>query len=692
MYNFLHPRIFDYPAGMPFLHLLIYWIFILPFVFFKMFFLHPSMIFALINLGPDFFNQFRESIFGLRDVNALYWSRYIAAVVSAGAVVLTYFTAKRLFNKSAGIFAAIFLTFNFRHVLSSHFALPDIHSSFFNMLALYASVLLFEKNTRKRYIIAGLTAGIALTMKYQPFAFLPFLTVHVLWAIKKKSFWYLFYKDFIFGLLASFVAFVVINPYYLFNIKLAMYRNSLDYRWYGMGDMRLRGYQYFYLFHWGIGSLPSLAIIAGMLLALFMRFRKFLVIFSFVTVFFFITTYYSNAYTRNFAGVVPILMIFAGFFMSVLYDLIKKINLKLGIVLIVIILGIFNFSSIKNVVILDINYSKGWNIENLSSWMGKFLPKNVTIRTYSIAFSPQVRSDQTNKNNILKDWDYLKDPHSVTEFQDEGTSFAILNTAAFQLATYWWRGWDDYRRYFKYNTIPFDYIQNGFFGLSMKELMQYTVYEIYKPWQAQDQKNYLVFKIPEKPKELGEKIVAFNFDKGDEGWKPINPFNFPPMVGGWIKDMGNNFPGSLTIKSAGNLTQRIVSEPIKIKPGLFYAVRGFLKAEKALDPQERDGYIRIDMYKSLADANGNILGEVVSVSQRVYEDGEWTEVQASLTASKNVEYLTISFQRNSSLSSGNYLDDVELFETNFFPQETFKELPYIKPTIPLESLYYNSFL
>src|SRR3989344_1749466 len=596
-YNFLMPGRFDYPAGMPFFHLLIYIVFILPFVFLNLFFLHPDVIIAFFTQGFNFFAQYQEAIFGVGNHDALYWSRYIAAAFGCGAVVLTYLTTKRLFSKTAGIFAAFFLAFNFRHVLASHFGLPDIHSSFFNILTLFACVLLLEKNTRKRYIFAGIAAAFALSIKYQPFAYLPFFVVHFLWAVKKKSFWYLFNMNFILSMLVSFMTFVLVNPYYLFNFNEAMIQNNKDYVRYGMGQLWLRGYQFFYLFHWGIGQLPSITIVLGIISMLFLRFRKFLILFSFVSAFFFVMTYYSSAYARNFTAVMPFLMIFAGFITDLLYHRLKKIN----------------------------------------------------------------------------------------------TNFAILDTYTFYFVNYWWSGWKDFTKYFNYDDVPFDYVQDSYFGLTIKELMQHAIHEIYQPWQAQTLKNYLVFKIPNRPDTLGERIAAFTFDKGDEEWRPINPFDFPPLSGGWIKDVGNNSPGSLTIKSAGDRTQRISSQPIKIKPGLLYTVKGSLKAEKGPVPEDGDGYIRMDMYKSLDEAKKSNLGDVVALSSRAYENGEWTNVQGSIVAPKDAQYLVVSYQRKNAGTTENYADDVEVFETDSIPLEPFKAIPYINPTIPPRRIFFIRF-
>jgi hypothetical protein len=694
---------------MPLLNLIIYWIFILPYVFLKIFLSDPKMIVTLFHLGVfDFFTQFRALIFGVSDITALYWSRYIAAVVGTGAVVMVYSTTKKLFNKSAGLFAAFFLAFNFRHVLGSHFGLPDIYSSFFNTLALYGAVLLLEKNTRKRYIIAGITAALALSIKYQPFAYLPFFMVHFLWVFKKKSFWYLFNKDFILGTLSSIATFIVINPYYLFNIKEAMSQVSIDYIWYQMGIYAFRFYSYFYLYHFGIGAFPSIAILLGIVIMSFNNFKKNLLLLSFIVPFFFIITIYSNAgsYTRNFVSVIPLLMIYAGFSMDILYGSLKKINKSMGGIIIVIILILINSSSIKNSVVLDYNYAKPWNIDSLTNWLRENIPSNITIAPYQIPFAYQEQMMLKSKNIKRLDWNYAGGPNSLAEFQEEGMQFAILNTEAFQLATYRWRGWNDYKEYFKYNNVPFDYIQSSFYGLAMKELMQYTVYEVYKPWQAQGERNYLVFKIPEKPTEIGKKIAYFGFDIGKDMWRIRSSFGFETIKGGWADQEGNSSKGALVITKGGGIpTSRLSSPAVPIKRGMVYTVRGFIKNDPGIRDADNEGFLRIDFYKNNSEAEIDGLGISVALSKRASVSGGWEEVKASIRAPADAKYLTISFQRkepvifgtrsfkkSQELKFSSYLDDVELFESFIQPDEAFSEFPYIKPTIPMESIYSNSFL
>lgn len=123
-------------------------------------------------------------------------------------------------------------------------------------------------------------------------------------------------------------------------------------------------------------------------------------------------------------------------------------------------------------------------------------------------------------------------------------------------------------------------------------------------------------------------------------------------------------------------------------------MKGFIKSDKSINPEEREGFIRIDMYKSFDDASKNKLGEAVVMSARAYKTGEWIEEQVSLVAPEDIEYLVISFQKTDFQDGpmSIHMDDVELFESLIEPDESFPLLPYIKPTIPLDGIYYNSFL
>jgi len=184
----LNPRRFDYPAGVPLVHYLFFKTFPLPIALFTVVLIHPKVFLAAVRLGQEqFMNEYSVALFGKNGVTFLYWSRLLTAILGTASVYLVYLIGKKLFNKSAALVAVVFVAFNYRHVLSSHLALSDIPNGFFALLAFYCAVLLTEKNTLKRYLIAGVCVGLSISMKYQVFALLPFIFAHVQWVVRNRD-------------------------------------------------------------------------------------------------------------------------------------------------------------------------------------------------------------------------------------------------------------------------------------------------------------------------------------------------------------------------------------------------------------------------------------------------------------------------------------------------------------------------
>ena len=86
----LDPKRYDYPAGVPLVHMVFYRIFFLPIALFKLFFPHPRVFFTALQIGPRFMDEFKVAIFGRGEYEALFFSRYVTAILGAGIVFLTY--------------------------------------------------------------------------------------------------------------------------------------------------------------------------------------------------------------------------------------------------------------------------------------------------------------------------------------------------------------------------------------------------------------------------------------------------------------------------------------------------------------------------------------------------------------------------------------------------------------------------
>lgn len=665
------PDRFDYPAGMALIHAVVYKSIFLPIQLFRFFATQPEMIFSYLKLDEQAINRSYDFLFGNRQVYAMFWSRYIAATFGLMAVVLLYFIVKRLFNRPTALFAAGFLAVNYRHVLGSHFGLPDVHGSFFGLLALLAAMLLVEKKTVGRYVFVGVTAGLYFSLKYQPFAFLPLLVAHLYWTVKEKKLINFFHPYAWLALTVALATFIIINPYYFSNMQNAFFRNDQDYRRYQMGVIEFRPYGYFYLFHWGIGQLASIAVIAGALAMFMRRFVPFLLISSFsLSILVFMTFFSIGAmYTRNFVAPMPYFMIFAGYAVSTLFDLFRRLRLKHAGVIIWIVMLVLNVKPAYNSFVLSINYAKPWNTGVLEKWLASTLPENVKLRAYQLFLGPHGADTLKKKHITFLDWDYSKGPNSLAEFQERGDDFAILQLSNFQSITYWWRQFPKNSMFFQYSDVPYDYITNSFFGLTLRELLPFTVAEIYKPWQAADELNYLIFKIPKRPRKKGKPIVRFDKEAID-AWKPLDPFGL----------------------GSGDRTFRVSSPPIPVTAGKQYLVSGFMK-EEGDKTATYDGYLRLDFYKNQGDFQKETMSLHVALSSRVLPNDTWSQKEFSAVAPPGANFATVSFQRFSpQFAFPTALDDIEVFEAESAAAEPFPQIPYIKSTIPWRDIFYNSFL
>lgn len=675
----LNPRRFDYPSGVPLLHLIFFNSFILPAIWLKIFFLHPEgIILSFLNL--EFINQFSTEIFGIGHTDALFWSRILTAIIGALSVYIVYLTGKKLFSKTVGIASAFFLAVNYRHVLSSHLALSDIPNSFFAILSFYACTLLWENNSRKRYIFAGLCVGLSFSMKYQIFALMPLLFVQLMWVLKKQNIKELFNKNFLLSLLLIPLVFIILNPYLLLNLKTAIPVIQYVGVRYGSGANKFNFHPVYYLFYFGVGIPSFLAIILGLVIGLRKAFLKSLFILCYAGPFLYIFLYYmlGGSFTRNFTTVMPFFSLFFGFFAGFILD---KLKVKKA-VLFIVVLALLNYPSIVNSVTLSFNYSKPWNRDVLQNWVDKNIPENSVVRVGSINIT-------YNQNKPLKliNWNH-EELNSISELQDSKDQFAIINTDWYQLYTFWF-GSTSPPELMRYPGIPYDKLKGSYYGLAFSEFKHYTVYEIYKPWQSPDN-NYLVIKIPQKPKEKGTLIKEFTFDKGVENWKYFDfSFNKGKSDMIWSSQNGKSKKGSIEFNAsiANGENSRFSSPHLRIKPGKTYTVEGFIKPDNILTNQ-RDGFLRVDFFEDSKNITSQSL--FTAVSGRVYGK-DWLQEKIIAKAPNNSNYMTVSFQRSYPNPMFHYfIDDVVIYESGEKMQETFKNIPYITPTIPDNTVFANS--
>ena len=93
-------------------------------------------------------------------------NRAVSAFTGTATVWLIYLLGRRLAGRQVGLTAAAFLAVAFLHVRDSHYAVPDVYATFWIVLTAYAADHVYQKNTLKGWIFAGMAAGIAAGVKF----------------------------------------------------------------------------------------------------------------------------------------------------------------------------------------------------------------------------------------------------------------------------------------------------------------------------------------------------------------------------------------------------------------------------------------------------------------------------------------------------------------------------------------------
>jgi 4-amino-4-deoxy-L-arabinose transferase-like glycosyltransferase len=137
----------------------------------------------------------------------------IARLVTAGlgvlAVGLSYYIASNLWGHRSGWIAALFVAVSSLHVENSQFATTDVPMAFMVMLSMAFCVRLGKFGRWQDYALAGLTAGLAISTKYNAFPILVSLIVaHSLHSYPDLVNWPLFL-----GFGSALVGFALGTPY-----------------------------------------------------------------------------------------------------------------------------------------------------------------------------------------------------------------------------------------------------------------------------------------------------------------------------------------------------------------------------------------------------------------------------------------------------------------------------------------------
>lgn len=607
----LDPLRYDYPSVVPLTN----------YIFFKTLFIPLNWgRYYLTHLGEIFDGKVRIPIakleaqrilqvfiFGEREVNALFWGRYVTALFSLGNVLAVYLLAKKLFNKNIALISALLLAVNFKAVVNSHIGWPDTYNAFFLLLSLIFSYRIIENSLVKNYLLAGVFLGLSISTKYQIFAVLPLLVSHIYASrFDRKK---LFSGKIILAGLSAVAVFILLNPYFWLYFEKSLDILSYVSKKYAMGRMKLITYPFYYFYHIDYGLPLFVSVILGLFLSLKKFGRQALFLLAEILPFFFVMVYFSigGFYIRNFITITPILMIFAAVFISLLFDKLKNLRF-LRYFISIILLGILAYVPLKNAFTNSYYYTKPWTYDVILNKSEKVLPEGSLVASHP--FDPLPEN--------VKRADFIRaTAFSFAEFREEGADYALINMDWASGDFYGWMP-EVFPKSLSYFQKPVDEMRDTFSGLAIEEMMSFVIASSYKPWQAPDAALFLV-KTP------------------------------------YFKDV--KFKNSNNIQLSSGDFQ---SQEINIKSNFVYKVSGYLKSDETVKKEKRSVFLRIDFFDSLSSFWGK--GVYTSVSPRYYGDG-WQKVGIMVIAPVNARYARISLQAYGGIINTYSLRDVALEES-----------------------------
>ena len=587
----LDPLRYDYPSMVPLTNYFFFKTLFIPLNWGRYYLTHLSEIVdgtVHIPIAKLEANRiFQVNILGEREVNALFWGRYVTALFSLGNVLAVYLLAKKLFNKNIALISALLLAVNFKAVVNSHIGWPDTYNAFFLLLSLIFSYRIIENSSVKNYLLAGIFFGLSFSTKYQIFAILPLLVSHVYASrFDRKK---LFSSKIILAGLSGVLVFILLNPYFWLYIESSLDILSYVSKKYAMGRMKLMTYPFYYFYHIDYGLPLLVSVILGVLFSLKKFCRQTLFLLAEILPFFFVLVYFSvgGFYIRNFITVTPLLMILGVVFINSLLDKFKNKPL-LRYFIPLIIIGVV-FTPLKNSVINSYYYTRQWTYDEILDKSKNVLPKGSFVASHP--FDPLPEN--------VKRTDFIRaSTYSFSEFREERADYALINMDWASGDFYGWMP-EVFPKSLKYFQKPVNEMRNTFSGLSIEEMLSFVVASSYKPWQAPDAALFLV------------KVPYF------EGTRYKNPVD--------IKLDSNKF----------------LSEGISVKPGFIYKVSGYLKTDSAVKKEMRSIFVRMDFFDSLPSVEERKIYS--SVSSRYYGSG-WQKVELLTLAPQNAMYAKVSIQ------------------------------------------------
>lgn len=311
----LNPHVFWYPSL--YLYLL--------FAFYMVYFI-LGLITGKYASRSDFITEY-----AVNPSNLFLIDRLISVLLGAATVFVIFKIADRLFGRRVAVISSLFLALAYLHVRDSHFGTVDVAMTFMITCSVLFLIRCYETKTLRSYLVAGICAGLATSIKYNALLLIiPFAVVHLLNISEEKRHWTRLVFDrrsllFGIGLLA---AFTIGTPFAVldFGNFISAVWGTVAYLNRGHGIILGRGWWYHLKFSlWiGLGWSLLLASILGMGVAARANVKKALLLCSFPIAYYLVVGKGYTVFLRYVLPLVPFLCVSAAVFIDYLASLMAR--------------------------------------------------------------------------------------------------------------------------------------------------------------------------------------------------------------------------------------------------------------------------------------------------------------------------------------------------------------------------------
>jgi 4-amino-4-deoxy-L-arabinose transferase-like glycosyltransferase len=305
----LNPHFFDYPSLFFYIHALAY----IPYFLF-------GKLVGIFNTASDIPYPVMHLLgVGTTTMPSTFMlGRWITVLFGVAAVVLVYMVGKQLFDRPAvGLLAAFITAVSPANVNSSRFITPNIMLTCFGVLGLYGAVMVLKRGDTRDYVLAGLGAGLAASIKYNGALLLIVLAAAHFLRTGLAGF-----KDkriYMAPLLAAAVFFLT-TPFALLDSEKFLHDVRADAEHYATAHFGMEGdaFGWYVDYLWTVEGLIVLPAIVAMIRGVIVRSKPLLMLSVFPVVYFiFISTFV----VRNDRTVLPLLPFLALLGSSLLFYL-----------------------------------------------------------------------------------------------------------------------------------------------------------------------------------------------------------------------------------------------------------------------------------------------------------------------------------------------------------------------------------